>query len=357
MKSQKQQIEQATSAEKLMAVLVLIWNGVKLLEQFLGNWEALTPDYAELIVVDNGSTDNSLSFIKQAFPHVRCISFTENYGFAEGYNKAIAQLTHKYIVLLNSDAALSEHCLDEPLALLEADDAVVAVQPKLRAFNSPQSFEYAGAAGGYVDALGYPYCAGRLFETLELDRNQYDEVRPLMWASGACLIVRREKYLEVGGLDAEFFAHQEEIDLCWRLRARGGKILLAPSSIVYHVGGASLDAQNPKKTYLNFRNNLLMLYKNLPMARLLITCLIRLVLDIVVCLRYLLSGQVGHARAVLLAWWHAIARYPSFRQKRRDNLRAMVVSPSKILSPLSLVWHYYILKHRRFSDLPSHSNP
>lgn len=339
---------------KKMAVVVLNWNGLALLEQFLGNWEALTPDYAELIIVDNGSTDGSLDYVARTFPHVRCIAFTENYGFAEGYNRAIGMLQHDYIVLLNSDAALSEYSLDEPLKLLEGDNSVVAVQPKLRAFKAPQSFEYAGAAGGYVDALGYPYCAGRVFDAVEVDSNQYDEVRPLMWATGACLIVRRSAYLDAGGLDAEFFAHQEEIDLCWRMRARGGKILLAPSSIVYHVGGASLDAANPKKTYLNFRNNLLMLYKNLPALRLGITLFLRLFLDLIVLLRYVLGGQRQHAKAIAQAWKDALCRFSSFREKRCQNLKLAVVPASQILSPLSIVWHYFVLGHKKYSDLSSH---
>ena len=338
---------------KKMAVVVLNWNGLALLEQFLGNWEALTPDYAELIIVDNGSTDGSLDYVASAFPHVRCIAFAENYGFAEGYNRAISMLQHDYIVLLNSDAALSEYSLDEPLKLLEGDNRVAAVQPKLRAFKAPQVFEYAGAAGGYVDALGYPYCAGRVFDTVEADSNQYDEVRSLMWATGACLIVRRSAYLDAGGLDAEFFAHQEEIDLCWRMRARGGKILLAPSSIVYHVGGASLSAESPRKVFLNFRNNLLMIYKNLPAPSLSRVLLCRFFLDLLAALIYLVRLKPRHCYAVLEGWRCFMIKRLRYEEVRRENL-AKTVRPlaPHLRKPYSLLVQYYLRGRRRYSELP-----
>lgn len=337
--------------EKQIAVIVLNWNGLPLLEQFLGNWEALTPATADLVIVDNGSTDGSVDFIKRDFPHVRCLEFTHNYGFADGYNKAIAELEYEFIVLLNSDAALHEGWLNQPMKMFQADTSVVAIQPKLRAFKQPKYFEYAGAAGGYVDALGYPFCAGRIFDTVEFDVNQYDQERELMWATGACLIVRRNAYLQAGGLDADFFAHQEEIDLCWRMRARGGRILFAPLSVVYHVGGASLDAQNPKKTYLNFRNNILMLYKNLPCLRLVFILLCRLFLDLIACAKYFQEAKGGHAWAILRAWRDVIKIMPKFRQKRVENLSKAIIPTSQILSPLSIVWQYYVLGRKKYSDL------
>ena len=204
-----------------VAVLVLNWNGRSLLETFLPSWVQHTPAGADLIIVDNGSTDDSVAFVREHYPEVRLHLFTENHGFAAGYNKAIAELDYKTVVLLNSDVELSRGWLDEPLRLLDSDPTIAAVQPTIRAQRDPKSFEYAGAAGGFIDSLGYPFCRGRLFGTLEEDHGQYANPTDLFWASGACLIIRRDVYLEVGGLDTIFFAHQEEIDLCWRLNARG----------------------------------------------------------------------------------------------------------------------------------------
>lgn len=338
-------------ASKAVAVVVLNWNGLALLEQFAGNWAALTPSYAELIVVDNGSDDASVAYLRDKHPEIKLLTFDQNYGFAEGYNRAIAMLDYPVVVLLNSDAVLHEGWLDEPMELFRTEPDVVAVQPKLRAFRSPESFEYAGAAGGYVDALGYPYCAGRLFDSVEVDRHQYDQRRELMWATGACLIVRRAAYLETGGLDARFFAHQEEIDLCWRLRARGGRILLAPKSIVYHVGGASLDAASPRKSYLNFRNNLLMLYKNMPTTRLLWVLPLRLVLDLVACVQMLVGAKPAHAGAVLRAWWDALCMMPSYRTLRQANLRQTTTPIGNILAAHSVVWQYFVRGRRSYSEL------
>lgn len=337
--------------EKEVAVIVLNWNGKVLLEQFAGNWAALTPEWADLIVVDNGSSDDSIEFLKKYHPDIKLLCFPNNLGFAEGYNRAITELNYPIVVLLNSDAALSEGWLEQPMTLLRSRKEVVAVQPKLRAYHTPRYFEYAGAAGGYVDTLGYPYCAGRLFDDLECDNNQYDNVRELMWATGACLIIRRDAYLEAGGLDASFFAHQEEIDLCWRLRARGGKIVLAPQSIVYHVGGGSLDSENPKKTYLNFRNNLLMLYKNMPSTRLCWVLLLRFLLDLIACLNFLTQNKSMHARSIIRAWRDALAILPQYQRVRSENLRKTIVPIEQIVSPISVVWQYFILKRKTYSRL------
>lgn len=339
---------------KRVAVVVLNWNGVEWLKTFMGNWEALTPEWAELVIVDNGSTDGSLAYLDEYYPHIRRLDFGENYGFAEGYNRAIQALDYPVVVLLNSDAALHEDWLRQPMELLDAYPDVVAIQPKIHAQRERGRFEYAGAAGGYVDILGYPYCAGRLFDTLEWDKNQYDSVRPLMWATGACLIVRREAYLSAGGLDARFFAHQEEIDLCWRMRARGGRILFAPESRVYHVGGGTLDATNPKKTYLNFRNNLLMLYKNMSTLRFVVTLGIRFVLDVVALLQFVCKGRSAQAVAVLRAWRDALLLLPRFAKAHRENRQKATVSTDAILSPISIVWQYYAMGRKTFSQLKNH---
>lgn len=335
-----------------VAVVVLNWNGRKLLESFLPSWVQYTPEGADLIIVDNGSTDDSLAFVREHYPEVKLLPFSENYGFAAGYNKAIAELDYRTVVLLNSDVKLTAGWLDEPLRLLASDPTIAAVQPTIRAQRSPKDFEYAGAAGGYIDALGYPFCRGRLFGTIEEDKGQYASPAELFWASGACLIIRRDVYLEVGGLDTVFFAHQEEIDLCWRINARGHRIVFAPTSVVYHVGGASLSAESPRKVFLNFRNNLLMLYKNLPTPRLYLVLLLRLVLDAVAALVYLLQGRGRHAVAVLRAWRGFLILRPHYELPRGNNMRARRTDLPLPLKPYSLLLHYYLLGHRRYSQLP-----
>ena len=252
---------------KQIAVIILNWNGAALLRRYLPSVVKNTASHlADVIVADNGSTDESLQVLRYEFPMVQVIALDRNYGFAEGYNRAIAQVQHPMVVLLNSDVRTPEHWL-EPLAeYMDAHPEVGAVQPKLLHDGEERDvFEYAGAAGGYLDCHGYPYCRGRIFESLEDDHGQYDDIHPsILWGSGACLLVRRELYRRAGGLDADFFAHMEEIDLCWRIHLLDSDIRLMPESRVYHLGGASLPQGNPRKTYLNFRNNLLLLHKNLP---------------------------------------------------------------------------------------------
>ncbi|MBO4871485.1 MAG: glycosyltransferase family 2 protein [Muribaculaceae bacterium] len=252
---------------KPIAVIILNWNGTSLLRRYLPSVVANTSaDLADVIVADNGSSDESLAVLRDEFPSVRVIALDRNYGFAEGYNRAIAQVEHSMVVLLNSDVRTPERWL-EPLAqYMDEHPEVGAVQPKLLHDGEERDvYEYAGAAGGYLDCHGYPYCRGRIFECLEDDNGQYDNIHPsILWGSGACLLVRTELYNKAGGLDADFFAHMEEIDLCWRIHLQGSDIRLVPESRVYHLGGASLPQGNPRKTYLNFRNNLLLLHKNLP---------------------------------------------------------------------------------------------
>ena len=251
---------------KEIAVIILNWNGRKLLEQFLpvASRYSITED-ADLIVADNGSTDDSVEWVKAHHPEVKVLSFSENYGFAEGYNKAIKQTQYKYTILLNSDVEVTEDWTRPLLDFMRRNSDVGALQPKIRSWKERTKFEYAGAAGGYLDKLGYPYCRGRLFDSIEEDHGQYDgKVVDVCWASGAALMVRTDIYLKVGGLDARFFAHMEEIDLCCRIHGAGYRVVAVPDAMVFHVGGASLAQGNPKKTYLNFRNNLLLLHKNMP---------------------------------------------------------------------------------------------
>ena len=301
---------------KKVAVIILNWNGAKLLRRYVPSVVQNTPNtLADVIVADNGSTDDSLAVLRDEFPMVRVIALDKNYGFAEGYNRAIAQCTdYEYTVLLNSDVRTPEHWLDPIIDYLEAHPDVGAAQPKLLhdREDGREVFEYAGAAGGYLDCHGYPYCRGRIFEAIEDDNGQYDDINPsILWASGACLVVRTALYLQAGGLDKDFFAHMEEIDLCWRIHLLGSDIRLVPQARVYHLGGASLPQGNPRKTYLNFRNNLLLLHKNLPAhegKRLLI---IRRLYDTLAFFMALAKLHGGDAKAIIRA-------HRDYRKMRRN---------------------------------------
>lgn len=288
---------------KELAVIILNWNGRKLLEQFLpvASRYSITED-ADLIVADNGSTDDSVEWVKVHHPEVKVLSFSENYGFAEGYNKAIAQTQYKYTILLNSDVEVTEDWTRPLLDFMRRNSDVGALQPKIRSWKERTKFEYAGAAGGYLDKLGYPYCRGRLFDSIEEDHGQYDgKVVDICWASGAALMVRTDIYLKVGGLDARFFAHMEEIDLCCRIHGAGYRVVAVPDAMVFHVGGASLAQGNPKKTYLNFRNNLLLLHKNMPIKEGRKKLFIRRLYDTLAWGMFMLKFDFKNANAVLKA--------------------------------------------------------
>ena len=290
---------------KQVAVIILNWNGAALLRRYLPSVVANTPSaLADVIVADNGSSDNSLEVLRNEFPSVGVIALDKNYGFAEGYNRAIDQVEHPVTVLLNSDVRTPEHWLEPLVEYLNEHDDVGALQPKLLhdRDDGREVFEYAGAAGGYLDKHGYPYCRGRIFEAIEDDNGQYDDITPsILWASGACLVVRTELYRRAGGLDSDFFAHMEEIDLCWRIHLLGYDIRMVPQSRVYHLGGASLPQGNPRKTYLNFRNNLLLLHKNLPASEGRRLLLVRRLMDTLAFGMAIAKWHWGDARAIIKA--------------------------------------------------------
>lgn len=287
---------------KQVAVIILNWNGRKLLEEFLPQVVATTdPDIADVIVADNGSTDSSADYVASNFPTVKLIRFDENYGFAEGYNRAIAVTNYPLTVLLNSDVAPTAGWINTLTRYMDAHPGVAACQPKILNYKAKDEFEYAGAAGGFIDRNGYPYCRGRIFTSIEKDTGQYDDTIPVFWATGAALMVRSDIYKQVGGLDARFFAHMEEIDLCWRILLAGHSIMAVTAATVYHLGGGSLPASNPRKTYLNFRNNLLLLHKNLPDTTRCRKLLRRRLLDTLAWAKFVATMQWDNAGAVLRA--------------------------------------------------------
>jgi len=331
---------------KKLAVLILNWNGKDLLERFLPSVCKYNSDFANIIVVDNASSDDSVTFLNTEYPEIETIELDKNYGFAEGYNKAMEMVNYPYVVLLNSDVRVTENWLVEPLDFLEKNGDYAACQPKILDEKEPTKFEYAGASGGYIDRFGYPFCRGRIFDDLEVDAGQYDSVKDVFWASGAALFVRRKLYLEVGGLDASFFAHQEEIDLCWRLLNMNYKIACIPQSTVFHLGGASLDKMNPKKTFLNFRNNLVMLLKNLPVYALPII-FIRMVFDGVAGVKFISEGKFSHCWAIVKAHFSFYSRIPSVLLNRKKTIK---ISNSLMYSKSILV-EYFIKKNKTYSSL------
>lgn len=338
----------------MIAIVILNWNGVAMLRRFLPSVIASSPaSLAKVIVADNGSTDDSLTVLANEFPDVEVVAMERNYGFAEGYNQALHRLTgsYEYYLLLNSDVETPSGWLLPMLKYMDAHPEVAACQPKLLAEHSRDHFEYAGAAGGYIDSLGYPFCRGRIFDSVEADAGQYDSVRDVFWATGAALLIRSKVYWDVGGLDGRFFAHQEEIDLCWRLRSRGWRLVCVPDSVVYHVGGGTLPKENPRKTFLNFRNNLLLLYKNLPASRLRRVFFIRFWLDALASLVFLLKGEVASCAAVWRARREFRRMRPDFEADRTANLNATVVDPIPEQLSSSLLADYYLRRRKTFDLL------
>ncbi len=333
-----------------LAVVILNYNGASMLSRFLPSVLKYSPG-AEIVVADNASTDDSVAVLAAGFPSVRVVQLDRNYGFADGYNKALEQVDAEYCLLLNSDVEVTQGWLEPLLSFMESNPDAVACQPKILAYNNKTQFEYAGAAGGFIDRYGYPYCRGRLFDTVEEDNGQYNDVCRVFWATGAAMMVRSDAFRKAGGFDGRFFAHMEEIDLCWRMLARGGEIYVVPQSMVYHVGGATLKKSNPRKTFLNFRNNLLMLYKNLPVGELRGVMRVRALLDYMAALKFLLTGAWGDFKAVLRARREYKRMRGEYRSVREQNLAAVAVPVIKERSAFSLLWQYYLKGRKHFSQL------
>lgn len=324
-----------------------------MMRRFLPSVTAFSQAEARIIVADNGSTDGSTAMLEAEFPTVEIIRLDRNYGFAEGYNRALAQVDADYLLLLNSDVEVTEGWLRPLRDYMDRHPETAACQPKLLDWKRRTHFEYAGAAGGYIDRYGYPFCRGRVMDHVEADEGQYDaaEALPAFWATGAALMVRRTDWVDTGGLDGRFFAHMEEIDLCWRLRARGRGVVCVPQSHVYHVGGATLAKENPRKTFLNFRNNLLMLYKNLPEEELAPVMRVRRLLDYVAAAKFLLTGQWGNARAVVRARREYRRLRPGFQPERTENLRRATGQPIAERVDFSLLAALYLHGRRTFAQL------
>jgi hypothetical protein len=329
------------------AVVILNWNGAGLLKTFLPGVMEHSAGLADIYVADNASTDCSVEYVRENFPNVKVIQLDKNYGFAEGYNRALSQIEAEYFCLLNSDVEVTAHWLEPPVSYLDTHPETAVCQPKLLSQLEKGRFEYAGAAGGFLDHYGYPFCRGRVFNTLETDKGQYDRTREIFWATGACMFVRAEVYRRIGGLDADFFAHMEEIDFCWRIWHSGYKVVCCPDAKVYHLGGATLPKSSSRKTFLNFRNNWLMLYKNLPRKRIIPVFLVRWIGDIAASFRFLISTGWGDFHAVYKAHRAFFRMLPAFRKKRR------LIHPTDA-PPLyrgNLVFDYFLFRKKTFRQL------
>ncbi len=339
---------------KRVAVVILNWNGEKLLKQFLpGVIEHSTHSEfgVDVIVADNNSTDNSVQWLTENYPNIRVVVLNKNYGFAGGYNQALKQIKAEYFVLLNSDVSVGKNWLEPLIGFMEQTPEAAACMPKIIDYKNPEKFEYAGAAGGFLDFLGYPFCRGRILNIIEDDNGQYDETKEIFWATGACMLVRSKEFIKSEGFDEDFFAHMEEIDLCWRLKRQGHSIWCVPASKVYHVGGATLSKISARKVYYNHRNNLLMLLKNLSSRSLMPVLFIRLLLDNASALGYAISGKPNLTWSVFKAHAYFFKRLKKNLKKRKQQKH-----PRISLYKSSILIHYFIKRNRKFSELPDKFN-
>lgn len=328
-----------------IAVVILNWNGEKLLEQFLPSVEAHSKQ-ADIYVADNASTDNSISFIKENYPTIKIVQNKSNGGFAKGYNDALKHIDADIYCLLNSDVEVTENWLTPIENIFKEDSKVAIVQPKILDYKQKDYFEYAGAAGGFIDQLGYPFCRGRIFQALEKDKGQYDDVREIFWATGACMFIKKSVFDELKGFDEDYFAHQEEVDLCWRAKNHGHKVMYVGGATIYHLGGSTLSNMNPKKTYLNFRNSLYSISKNLPRKKAFPIIFIRLLLDGVAGVRFIFQGKFNHCLAILKAH---LSFYKNFNKifKKREKAKYM----PNYYAAKSIVWSHFVYHIRKFNIL------
>ncbi|MBN8696373.1 MAG: glycosyltransferase family 2 protein [Bacteroidetes bacterium] len=334
-----------------VAVVILNWNGRGFLEKFLPSVISCNNSYSDIIVADNNSSDDSIAFLKKKYPQVRLIINDVNGGFAKGYNDALKHVDAEYYVLLNSDVEVTPGWIEGVIDLMDSDKTIAACQPKIRMFDNKKMFEYAGAAGGFIDKYAYPFCRGRILENLEEDKGQYDDVREVFWATGACMFVRAVQFKEVGGFDEDFFAHMEEIDLCWRLKNLGYKIMYSPNSIVYHVGGGTLNKTSPRKTYLNFRNNLYLIFKNHPPQFFFLKLLFRMILDGIAGAKFMASGQFAHCWAIVKAHFSFYGSLNSLIQKRKFLKANIKAYTSSAVYLHSIVADFYLRGHKTFSAI------
>jgi len=335
-----------------VSVVILNWNGKDLLRKLLGNVvKHSASDKCKIYLADNGSTDGSCEYVRENHPEVRILEMKDNYGFARGYNEALKKIQSEYFVLLNSDVEVSPGWLDPLTGYMDKHPEAAACQPKILSYHDRNKFEYAGAAGGYIDKYGYPFCRGRIMNITEEDKGQYDDTRRIFWASGACMLVRSSDWKESGGFDPDFFAHMEEIDLCWRLNNKGRHIVFIPGSKVYHIGGGTLPYNAPGKVYFNFRNNLYMLYKNLNERKRGKTLFIRMVLDGVATARFALTLNFKASMSVIRAHIHYYRHKKNLRQRREISKDKRFDIPSELILNKSLVFNFFIVRKRTFSEL------
>jgi GT2 family glycosyltransferase len=333
-----------------VSVVILNYNTKSFLEQFLDSVLATDYDHFEVVLADNGSSDGSCEFVRQNYPQVRLIELNENFGFTGGYNRALKQVEADYYVLLNSDVEVDSNWLKPMIQLVESNPNIAAIQPKLLAYHNKEQFEYAGASGGFIDQYGFPFCRGRVFDNLEKDLGQYNDNAQVFWASGAALFIKAPLYHEIGGLDEDFFAHMEEIDLCWRLQNAGHQVWVCPESVVYHVGGGTLQKSNPRKTYYNFRNGLILLLKNLPKRKVLWVIIYRLILDHVAAYRFLFQGKTGDFKAIAAAHRHFILRLKYWKSKRKVYNGNQAYYSPKVYKK-SIVYMHFLKKRKTYLEL------
>jgi len=336
-----------------VAVVILNWNGKKFLDQFLPSVIKNNPSFSKVVVADNASTDDSVAFLKSNYPSVEIIQNKVNGGYAKGYNDALKHIDAEYYILLNSDVEVTPNWIDEVINVMDTDKSIAACQPKIKDYNNKTFFEYAGACGGYIDKFGFPFCRGRLFDVNEQDNGQYDTIQEVFWATGACLFIRAELYHKMGGLDEDFFAHMEEIDLCWRLKNVGYKIMVNPNSMVYHVGGGTLNKTNPRKTYLNFRNNLFLIFKNHSSKYFLIKLFIRAVFDGVAALKFLFGGQFNHHLAVWKAHFSFYGSLGILIKKRKKLKTEIKNYATSGVYDKNVVLDFYWRGKKKFSEIES----